>query len=161
MKWNGLLLAVALLAACGGDPVPEDGPPPIYKYASMKAAVAEARETLPAFWTAFESGDPAYSAFALNVITVSDRYTEEHVWVVDIRQVQDGSFSGVVPEAHVIHDGFAPGDLIAFQPEHVADWRYDEDGKYRGAYTTRAMLGQVPNADIDNIKAMFHESPLP
>jgi uncharacterized protein YegJ (DUF2314 family) len=104
---------------------------------------------------------PAYSDFALNVTTTSDRYTEEHVWLVDIRQADDAHYAGVVPEDHEIRDGLETGDMIAFRPEQIADWRFREDGKFRGAYTTRAMMNLAPDAKIDNIRAMFHDSPVP
>ena len=55
----------------------------------------------------------------------------------------------------------AMASLIIIGAGQIADWRYKEDGKYRGAYTSRAMLGLAPTANLDNIKAMFHDSPLP
>lgn len=127
----------------------------------MKTAVAEAQATLPAYWAAIEEKNPAYSAFALNVITSSERYTEEHVWLVDIRRTDDGNFVGTIPAAHEIDDGFTPGYMVAFQASHIADWRFEYDGKIYGAYTTRAMLNLAPDAEIDNIRARFHESPVP
>ena len=161
MKAAGLFLALALIAACSGERVAEEGPPPLYKYNAMKEAVAEARQTLPVFWDALESGNEAYSDFALNVTTSSDRYTEEHVWLADIRQVNDAHYAGVVPEDHEIRNGLEAGDMIAFRPEQIADWRFRDDGKFRGAYTTRAMMNLAPDAKIDNIRAMFHDSPVP
>lgn len=161
MKAPGFFVALALLAACGGERVAEDGPPPLYKYTALKEAVSEARETLPAFWEALESGNPAYSDFALNVTTTSDRYTEEHVWLTGIRQVDDEHYAGVIPEDHEIRDGLSSGDMIAFRTGQIADWRFKEDGKFRGAYTTRAMMNLAPDAKIDNIRAMFHDSPVP
>ena len=161
MKAPALFAALALIAACGGERVAEDGPPPLYKYNAMKEAVADARSTLPVFWEALESGDPACSDFALNVTTRSGRYTEEYVWLADIRQVNGEHYAGVVPEDREIKDGLTPGDVIAFLPEQIADWRFREDGKFRGAYTTRAMMNLAPEAKIDNIRAMFHDSPVP
>ena len=161
MKTPVLFAALALIAACGGERVAEEGPPPLYKYNAMKEAVADARETLPVFWEAYESGNPAYADFALNVATSSDRYTEEHVWLVDIRQADEAHYAGVVPDDREIRDGLTPGDMIAFRPEQIADWRFREDGKFRGAYTTRAMMNLAPDANIDNIRAMFHDSPVP
>jgi uncharacterized protein YegJ (DUF2314 family) len=153
--------ALTLIAACGGERAAEEGPPPLYKYNALKAAVTDARETLPVFWAAFESGNPAYSDFALNVTTTSDRYTEEHVWLVNIRDVDGEHYAGAVPKDHEIRDGLKPGDMIAFLPEHIADWRFREDGRFRGAYTTRAMMNLAPDANIDSIRAMFHDSPVP
>ncbi|MCA8893407.1 MAG: DUF2314 domain-containing protein [Hyphomonas sp.] len=161
MRAAVLFAALALLAACGGERVAEDGPPPLYKYTALKEAITDARQTLPVFWEAYESGNPAYSDFALNVTTGSDRYTEEHVWLTDIRHVGGEHYAGVIPEDHEIRDGLAPGDMIAFLPEQVADWRFRQDGKFRGAYTTRAMMNLSPDANIDNIRAMFHDSPVP
>ena len=161
MKRLGFIACGALIAACGGPSEPEEGPPPLYNYASMEQAMAEARETLPVFWDAFESDNPDYSYFALNVTTVSKRYTQEHVWLVDIRHVNDGQYAGVIPQEHEIEDGLTPGDMIAFLPEHIADWRYKEDGRFRGSYTLRAMLDLAPNADTSNIRATFHDRPVP
>ena len=161
MRVRALFLATLLLAACGSEPVQEEGPPPLYKYTSMKNAVAEGQATLPAFWDAYHSGNPAYSDFALNIVTPSPRYSEEHVWLVDIRPSGEAAYSGRIPEQDEIEDGLAPGEIITFGAGQIADWRYKEDGKYRGAYTSRAMLGLAPTANLDNIKAMFHDSPLP
>jgi hypothetical protein len=63
MKAAGLFLALALIAACGGERVAEEGPPPLYKYNAMKEAVAEARETLPVFWDALQSGNAGLFGF--------------------------------------------------------------------------------------------------
>ncbi|HPE47514.1 MAG TPA: DUF2314 domain-containing protein [Hyphomonas sp.] len=155
-----LALALAGLTACGGASRPEDGEPPLYRYKSMEAAVDEARASLPVFWDAFNSGDAAYSDFALNVITPSKRYTAEHVWVVDIREA-GGRYHGTITKDHEMDDGFASGDEVDFLPGQIADWRYKEGGRFRGAYTSRAMLDLAPGADTGNIRALFHDSPVP
>ncbi|MCA8903122.1 MAG: DUF2314 domain-containing protein [Hyphomonas sp.] len=160
MKRIGLALMMFALAACGAETKPEPGPPPLYKYQSMKTAVEEARQTLPVFWDAYRSGDGAYSNFALNVVTQSKRYDAEYVWLVDIKE-REGRLEGTVPEDHEIDDGLKSGTVIAFLPGQIADWRYREDGRTRGAYTTRAMLDLAPNADTSNIRALFHDSPVP
>ena len=160
MKRPALALLMFALAACGAETKPEDGPPPLYQYQSMKTAVDAARETLPVFWQAYADEDPATTGFALNVVTPSKRYMAEYVWLVDITE-EDGRYTGIVPPDHEIDDGFASGDAVDFLPGQIADWRYREDGKFRGAYTSRAMLDLAPGADTSNIRALFHESPVP
>jgi len=149
-----------LVAACSAEVVQEEGPPPLYKYSNMKAAVASGQETLPVFWDALESDNAAQSNFMLLVVTPSQRYTEEYVWVENVTEILTG-YRGTVPEEHEMQDGFKGGDTIDFIAGDIADWRYKEDGKYRGAFSTRAMMDIVPNAEIDNIKALFHDEPLP
>ncbi len=127
----------------------------------MNGDVREAQQTLHGFWEGYEYGNPDYYDYALKVTTDSGQYTEEHVWLVDIRHVEGEHYAGAVPEDHEIRDGLAPGDRIAFLPEQISDWRFREDGKFRGAYTTRAMMDLAPDAKIDNIRAMFHDSPVP
>ncbi len=155
-----LTLPLVVIAACSGEIVQQDGPPPLYKYASMKTAVTEGKGTLPVFWQAFNGGDIGQSEFALLVVTPSERQTEEYVWVEAITQLESG-YRGLVPQEHEMKDGFKPGDAIDFAASDIADWRFKENGKYRGAYTTRAMMGLAPNANIDNIRALFHENPVP
>ncbi len=151
---------VLVVAACAAEVVQEEGPPPLYKYSSMKAAVESGKETLPAFWEALESGNADQSNFMLLVVTPSQRHTEEYVWVENVTEILTG-YRGIVPDEHEMEDGFKGGDTIDFIASDIADWRYKEDGKYRGAFTTRAMMGLAPNANIDSIKALFHDEPLP
>ncbi|MEZ5952796.1 MAG: DUF2314 domain-containing protein [Hyphomonas sp.] len=127
----------------------------------MRKAVSDARGTLPVFWEAFDSGNEASSDFALNVTTRSRRYTEEPVWLVDLKLMPGDLYAGTIPDDHEIKDGLKPGEMIAFAPEDIVDWRFRKDGKFYGAYTTRAMLDLAPGARTDNIRAMFHDSPVP
>ena len=134
---------VLILSACGETWVQEDGPPPLYKYSSMKAAVAEGKDTLPVFWSALQGADPSLSDFHLLVVTPSKRHTEEYVWVDAITEVPAG-YRGTVLDDHEMKDGFKPGDMIDFIGADIADWRYREGEKFRGAYTSRAMLDLLP-----------------
>lgn len=141
-----LLIPVILaLSACS----PIAGSPATYKEPSMQRAVAEARTTLPAFFEAWQSEREAYSDFRVTVIMPTDVHGRDYVELTHIRR----EFAGFIGET-------SSGKEVPFLTADIADWRFKDGEKYRGGYTRRAMF-DMTNADISNIRAKFHEEPLP
>ncbi|MEO0981859.1 MAG: DUF2314 domain-containing protein [Pseudomonadota bacterium] len=154
--------AASLLAACGASE-PALDEPPMYKYSSVESAVAEAGQTLDVFWTAFESGDPALSDFRVSIPLPGTEYVTDYAWVEYLQRGGDGAVRGILSLEEDKIDGLRPGDAVNFIESDIVDWRYEEEGRLRGAYVMRAMLetGPARDADIDNLRARFHDSPVP
>ncbi|MCR9268409.1 MAG: hypothetical protein ACX94B_04225 [Henriciella sp.] len=144
IRWLAALLILGL-AACSPTP----GSPAMYKDRDMQNAVAEARSTLPVFFEARRSGNAAYSDFRVTVIMPSSAYGRDYEELSNIRQ----EFAGFIGET-------SGGKEVPFLTADIADWRFKDGERYRGGYTRRVMF-DMTNAEIPNIRAQFHEEPLP
>ena len=128
---------------------PTPGSPAIYKERAVQNAVAEARATLPIFFEAWQSGDAAYSDFQVTVIMPSSAYGRDYEALSNIRR----EFAGFIGET-------AGGKEVPFLVADIADWRFTDGERYRGGYLQRAKF-DLTDADIPNLRALFHEEPLP
>lgn len=145
MKRAGSACLFLMLAACG----PSSGSPALYQDRAMQTAVAEARETLPVFFAAWQSDTPAYSDFRVTIIMPSSAYDRDYEELSDLRQ----EFAGFVGVA-------ANGTAVPFLTADIADWRFKDGDQYRGGFTRRAMF-EMSDVEIPNIRRQFHEAPLP
>ncbi len=157
------LFAMAGLAVCSGnkDAVVQEGEPPLYKYASIKAAMLEAQSTLPVFWDHFEAHSSGEEQFRVKIIEPSADYLRDYVWVEYLQQAGPTEWRGSVIIENGGNDRFQTGQTLDFAEADIVDWAYREGGLERGAYTSRAMLDLAPDADTSAIRATFHESPVP
>ncbi len=157
--------AVALLfalAACGEpEPIPERSV--LYTYPYIETAVSDARGSLDHFWTAYNSGNDALSGFAVSIPLPGREYVTDHAWVDLTGRDGAGQAVGVIQKENPKLKGLKPGDEVTFPEGDIVDWRYRDDGKFRGAYVTRALLtdGPARRLDVDAIRALYHESPTP
>ena len=133
------------VAACSPTP----GSPAIYKDRSVQNAVAEARATLPVFFEAWQSGNAAYSDFQVTVIMPSSAYDRDYEASSNIRR----EFAGFIGET-------ASGEEVPFLVADIADWRFTDGERFRGGYVQRAKF-DLTDADIPNIRNLYHEEPLP
>ena len=140
-----LALFVLTLAACS----PAPGSPALYKDRGMQNAVSQARQTLPVFFSAWQSEAATYSDFRVTVIMPSSAYGRDYEELSNIRQ----EFAGFIGET-------SSGTEVPFLTADIADWRFKDGDRYRGGFTRRVML-EMTNADIPNIRDRFHEEPLP
>ncbi len=132
-------------AACSPTP----GSSALYKDRKMQNAVAEARSTLPVFFEAWQTQAEGHSDFRVTVIMPSSAYGRDYVELSDIRQ----DFAGFIGAT-------SGGKEVPFLTADIADWRYKDGERYRGGYTRRVMF-DMTDAEIPNIRAQFHEEPLP
>lgn len=141
------ITAIFFLALAACSPTP--GSPALYKERVVQNAVTEARATLPIFFEAWQSGDPAHSDFRVTVIMPSSAYGRDYEELSNLRR----EFAGFIGET-------SGGKEVPFLTADIADWRFKEGERYRGGFTRRAMF-DMTDADIGAIRGQFHEEPLP
>ena len=145
IRRGALAVCVLALAACSPTP----GSPALYQDHGVQNAVSEARQSLPAFFQAWQSGDEAYSDFRVTVIMPSSAYGRDYEELSNIRQ----EFAGFIGET-------ASGKEVPFLTADIADWRFKDGERFRGGFTRRAMF-DMTDAEIPNLRDQFHEDPLP
>ena len=138
-------LIMLTLAACSPTP----GSPAMYEERAMQSAVADARASLPVFFAAWQSETEAYSDFRVTVIMPSSAYGRDYQELSNIRQ----EFAGFIGET-------SGGKEVPFLTADIADWRFKDGERYRGAFTTRAMF-DMTDAEMPAIRDRYHEEPLP
>jgi uncharacterized protein YegJ (DUF2314 family) len=137
-----LLTAATALAAPvlaqGGDPVvnfSEDDP-------TMNAAIDAAQQSLPVFMDALN--DPASGAteLILKVAISTDTDYVEHIWVEEIRALDNATYEGRYANQPVEFQG-NEGDPVTFSEGSISDWSFMQDDRLHGNYTTRVMLPYI------------------
>ena len=107
--------------------------------AKMNSAMAQARKTLPTFWTKVDAQDPAVSNPVIRVGLPNTHGSLEHIWMtVD-------SHSGLSVRGRLVN---APVDLpklhirddVTVQTSQISDWAYTKAGKQFGYFTLRATI---------------------
>jgi uncharacterized protein YegJ (DUF2314 family) len=119
------------------------------------AAFAKARATLPVFWASHAAPEPSESGHSLKVCFATSPINAEHIWMVDVKRLPDGGFSGRFGNDPHDLPGKQEGDLAQFSEADITDWMFMRNGKIVGCETTKPLLESMPKADADAFRAML------
>lgn len=156
-----LLVAAFVLAACGSEPAVQEDEPPLYKYASIEAAMSKAQASIDVFWDHHDNRRDGEDVFRVKIIHPSDAYLRDYVWVEYLQPDGENAWRASVSVEDGGNDRFTTGQTLSFNSADIVDWSYVEDGRFRGTFTTRAMLDLAPEANTDSLRKRYHEEPLP
>jgi uncharacterized protein YegJ (DUF2314 family) len=121
----------------------------------MAAAIAKARATLSVFWASCAAPKTSESGHSLKVCFATSSTNVEHIWMMDVKRLPDGVFSGRF--ANDPHDlaGKREGDLAQFREADITDWMFMRNDKIVGCETTRPLLKSMSKAEADGFRAML------
>jgi uncharacterized protein YegJ (DUF2314 family) len=126
--------------------------------AVMNGAIAEARRTLPVFWTLLEK-DPIVAASGKIKVGFETPNGPEHMWVRDVRR--DGKVvRGVLDNRPIYLTTLGKGDPVTVNPADISDWSYIRDGRMFGSFTTRVMLPHMPAEQRAAYRKFLSDKPL-
>jgi len=107
----------------------------------MDAAIQKARETLPSFVVALQTpttGD--------RHLLVKARFVEgensEHMWVADLI-AEGNTFRGVLADEPKFIKNLRFKQPIIVSRDQISDWMIVQDGKVKGAFTTRVLRSKL------------------
>ncbi len=115
--WKRCAVLVAVLAVLGipAQVARAGDDPPVIDIPSadpeMAAAIAKARATLPVFWASYAAPKPSEDGHALKVRFPTSLTNAEHIWMVDVKRLPNGGFSGRFSNAPLRLAGQARGRL--------------------------------------------------
>jgi uncharacterized protein YegJ (DUF2314 family) len=121
--------------------------------AEMAAAIAKARATLPTFWASFEAPKPTETGHSLKVRFPTSPRNGEHIWMLDVKRLPNGLYSGRFGNAPRDLRGKREGDLAQFREADISDWMFVRNGKIVGCETMKPLLKSLPKADADAFRA--------
>ena len=140
---RGLIAAAALAAAslATAAPTSATAQPASALDPAVAAARAEARRTLPIFWTRFAANSPDYDSFVVQVDFPKPRGGAEPVWMMVLRQ-EGAEVVGRLANKPAEAPGLL-GSEVRIPASSIVDWSYTRDGRAYGHFTTRALLDRM------------------
>lgn len=150
-KLAGLLGAAVLAVAAPACSQPEEAFIEVAEDDElMNAAIAQARSSLPQFWSRFEARTPAYSDFMVKAaMTTVGGEGIEHIWV-NLADRRAGKVTGRLANEPIhLGDKLRYGSEVEFPESIVSDWGYSKGEVIYGHFTTRVLMtSQDPNASL-------------
>ncbi len=126
--------------------------------AVMNAAIAEAQASLPRFLQE-TLGRAVDATVKVAFQTFPRDVGNEIIWVRDISQRADGSFTGFLDNAPVNLGDWREGTQVQFTQEMIEDWSLvSPNGRLWGNYTTRVIAAMPGNGYLWDY---MEPSPLP
>ncbi|MEO0817580.1 MAG: DUF2314 domain-containing protein [Pseudomonadota bacterium] len=152
------------LTAAAQTTVEREGEPTV-TYAehgsAMEAAIAEAQASFDHFLEAKAAGVAPGESFTVKVGFADNTGSFEHIWVDAVRAKGEG-FAGILANQPLnLRDYSRLGEPVKFTRDQVSDWGYIDGDRLRGHFTTRLLLGNIPEDEAAGIAAMLHDQPLP
>ena len=109
---------------------------------SVNDAIEKAKKTLPDFFARLAKPQPGDSQFLVKIrydVGSGSEKSGEHIWAQDVVRGDD-KVTATIANVPVKIQNLSKGDRVTVPTSQVTDWLYVRDGKYRGAYTVRALL---------------------
>ena len=129
---------------------------------AMNKAMSRANETLEIFGEALNSGEHPREYFQLKIQTEVAPGDYEHMWFIFVDSTDEGEVRGLL-----IHNPYNPasdyreGEIYPLDLANLSDWRYLDNGKWRGDFTTRVIISQMEAAGGADALSEYHDDPLP
>jgi uncharacterized protein YegJ (DUF2314 family) len=137
----------------------EDDPPIVDVRAAdaeMNTAIARARDTLPTFWASCDAPKPTETGHALKV-RFDVGAEVEHIWVIDVKKLSDGNYSGLLANEPSDLPGKNIGDQVKFKQIDISDWMFMRNEKVVGGETIKALLKSMPEEEADAVRARMEQ----
>lgn len=108
---------------------------------AVNAAIEKAKATLPVFFERLANRQPGEENFLIKIRyeTTKEDGGGEHIWAKDVTKDGD-SVSATIDNVPRNIPNLSKGQRVTVPISRVTDWLYEQNGKYRGAYTVRALV---------------------
>lgn len=115
----------------------------------MNAAIAQAKRELSVFFGHVGAPGPGENHFLIKY-DVQPGTPVEFVWAEIISHANAQSVAKLVNASNDGH--FALGLQVRVNDADVIDWGYRKDGVMQGNYTTRVLIGRIPESEAAPIR---------
>ena len=118
----------------------------------MNAAIAQAKRELPVFFGHVGAPSPGEDHFLVKF----DVIPEEGVEFVWGEVISHANAQSVVKLYNGSKDGrFKLGQQVRVNDADVIDWGYRKNRVMQGNYTTRVLIGRIPEAEAASIRRLY------
>lgn len=122
--------------------------------ATMDAAIAKAKATLPVFFARLAAPQPGDQSFAVKIRYPTKGANGEHIWASQVVE-KDGMVTATISNQPEEIPDLKMGQRVTVPTDRITDWMYIRDSKIIGGQTIRAMLPFMPPAQAAQYKAML------
>lgn len=133
--------------------------------AKMNAAIERALDTIDYFFDALDSGEHPRESFEMKIMTETAPEQWEHMWYIFMDLTESGEVTGLLTHSpYAKSSDYEAGEVYTLPAAYVSDWRYLENDKSRGDFTTRVVLDMMRAQNHEDAEAQFallHADPLP
>ena len=131
----------------------------------MNAAIERALDTIDYFFDALDSGEHPRESFEMKIMTETAPKQWEHMWYIFMDLTENGEVTGLLTHSpYAESSDYKAGEVYTLPAAYVSDWRYLENDKSRGDFTTRVVLDMMRAQNHEDAEAQFallHADPLP
>lgn len=160
MRWISFAVMALSLAMCALSPAIAKDKTFSYRPndPEMAAAIAKARETIGAFWTAWAASSPGVEGFALKVaITEPGNDRTEHFWLIKVHKEAADLLSGIINNDPNHIKSVRMGQRYTFNQGMISDWMFVRNGKIVGAWTLRVILKRLPRDEAEYYRSRLEQ----
>lgn len=126
--------------------------------AAIVEAVANARESLPVFWSVFDA--QTADDYQLKAGLDTPNGAVEHLWFIPRARSDSGKVVGILTVQPRDIEGLNEGDEVFFPEDRISDWSYRKGDLLYGMYTQRALLDRLPPQSRREMEAALSPTPL-
>lgn len=127
----------------------------------LAAAAERARNSIFIFMDIRGLGKIPGPYFQVKSLFVPPSGTEEYAWFVYVETTLDGDVMGIEVETSMEPSPFEDVAFISTDPCQIVDWRYIDDGQWRGGFTERVLLDRMSAEQRGERITDYHDNPLP
>jgi uncharacterized protein YegJ (DUF2314 family) len=150
-RHHGGLLAIAACAVAGSachaqepKPIrrPEGSVMPVRNSdAAMNAAIADAQQNLPVFWSIFDRKPSGFADYRIKIAFPAPGGSEA-MWIVPTAH-QGDDIDGLLTDDSVFRTDLKKGRTVHVTASQVDDWGYSHKGQLWGNFTTVLLFGEM------------------
>ena len=109
----------------------------------MNAAIQKARKTFTEFEKAIKSKNPNFKNFTFKKAFPSD-FGDEHIWIMYVMpNPKKNNYAGIIGNEPQMTKKVKFEDVVEVSKDEITDWMYYDNGKLRGAYTTKLLRSRM------------------
>ena len=121
---------------------------------SVNDAIEKGKKTLPVFFARLAKPQDGDSQFLVKIrydTGEGENKGGEHLWAENVVRTGD-NVTATIANVPVKIPNLTKGQRVTVPVSQLTDWLYVREGKYRGAYTVRALLPFMKKEDAETMK---------
>jgi uncharacterized protein YegJ (DUF2314 family) len=120
--------------------------------AVMNAAIANAQQTLPVFWSVFDRQSSGFDQYRMKIAFPITSGGSEAMWIQPTAHNSD-DIAGVLVDDPEFRTDLKNGMTVHVKVPDVRDWGYRHSGKVWGNFTTVVLFGEMSPAEAAEMRS--------
>jgi uncharacterized protein YegJ (DUF2314 family) len=119
----------------------------------MKAAIQQARDTLPLFVKAYKSPTPTQTYFSIKArFPYGDDRNAEYMWISNL-SLEESRFKGIMDNEPIYVNNIHLGDTVVVEMDDISDWMIIDNGRLLGGFTIHVLRNNMTDSEREQLDA--------